>query len=34
MHGAKKLILRGKYLKMRENGGRIGDTGYWGLEST
>jgi hypothetical protein len=34
MHEAKRLMERGKYLKMGKNGGRIGDTGSWGLEST
>jgi hypothetical protein len=34
MYGAKRLMEREKYLKMGENGGRIGDTSSWGLEST
>jgi hypothetical protein len=34
MHGAKRLMESGKYLKIGKNRGRIGDTGSWGLEST
>jgi hypothetical protein len=34
MRGANRLMERGKYLKMGKNGGRIRDTGSWGVEST